>query len=407
VDVVTLDRQLVSAARRVRILGSLTWPSTLESRFLTAWRAGAPALPDPPPVTPPSGELAEPLADVVARADAEHPAGAFLIRTAESYLTAIQLLRSAGTPGFLTASQALFGEPQLPPFDGAPTPLQEAEHLIEAAEAMSCAGPVATLSDEEASARLSEAFPQWFDDPLPVVLDPDLGSLAAAGSRRVRLRAGVRYTEAQVDQLLQHEALVHAATKRNGRRQPMLTSLGLSSPRTTATQEGLATLAELMTNSMDLLRLRRIALRVRAVHAATQGADFIDVFELLLEAGQPEVEAYRSTMRVFRGGDVRGGIPFTKDVVYLRGLREVHTFLLAALREHRDDLPQRLFLGRLTCGDALALGPLIDNGTLLPAAIVPTWIQRSDHLAATLSWTVFGQHTPLHRIDLEDFLEDQ
>ena len=42
--------------------------------------------------------------------------------------------------------------------------------------------------------------------------------------------------------------------------------MSLGSPRTTKTQEGLATFAELITSSIDLARLRRIALRIPAVH---------------------------------------------------------------------------------------------------------------------------------------------
>ncbi|MBX2799902.1 MAG: flavohemoglobin expression-modulating QEGLA motif protein [Myxococcales bacterium] len=400
----TLDRTLVRAARSVRVLGTLTWPASVEAPFLAAWRKGAPILPEPPPLEIDDLDpLEAPLEHVARRADPEHPAGAFLVRTARGYLRALELLRTAGTPRFAEVSLELFGGPEDRIVRGAPSPLEEAEHLIEAAGSMACDPEDGTLSAEEAATRLEQMAAPHFDEPLPVQLDPALGSLAAAGSKRVRLRDGVRYTEAQLEQLLQHEALVHSATKRNGRNQRWLRSLGLSSPRTAATQEGLATLAELITDTIDLLRLKRVALRVKAVHAALQGADFLDVFRLLLEAGQPEVEAYRSTMRVFRGGDVRGGVAFTKDVVYLSGLREVHTFLLAAMREHRHDLPVTLFVGRLTPGDAVALAPLVQSGLLQPPAVVPPWVARRDHLAANLTWTEFGHRIPLDRIALSDF----
>lgn len=402
-----LDRRLVQIARRVRVLGTLTWPASVEAPFLEAWRRGAPVLPAPPPPRPPPlHEIEPPLHEIVQRVDRAHPAGAFLHRTARGYLQAISLLHTAGTPSFTEASRALYGAPGDRMVPGAPTPLEEARHLIAATEALDGLPPDRHLPATDAAQRLSELVAPHFARPLPVELDPDLGSLAAAGSRRIRLREGMHYSEAQIDQLLHHEALVHTATKRNGQRQPLLSSLGLSSPRTVAAQEGLATLAELITNSMDLLRLRRIALRVEAVAAALSGADFVEVFTLLLEAGQPEVEAYRSAMRVFRGGDVRGRIVFTKDVVYLSGLRQVHTFLLAALREHRRELPQRMFVGRLTPGDVVALDALFDEGALEPAAVVPPWIARCDHLAASLSWTVFGHQVPLDRIALEDFLPE-
>jgi hypothetical protein len=74
---------------------------------------------------------------------------------------------------------------------------------------------------------------------------------------------------------------------------------------------------------MDIARLRRIALRVLMVGKALAGADIIEVFQGFLEAGQTEVESYRSAARVFRGGDVRGGVCFTKDGAYLEGVFQI------------------------------------------------------------------------------------
>ncbi len=52
----------------------------------------------------------------------------------------------------------------------------------------------------------------------------------------------------------------------------------------TRTQVGVAVFSELITYSIDLVRLRRIALRAVAVDPALSGADFIDVFRLRLDA---------------------------------------------------------------------------------------------------------------------------
>src|SRR5690606_6561123 len=153
--------------------------------------------------------------------------------------------------------------------------------------------------------------------------------------------------------------LVHTATTLNGRVQPHIKSLGLGSPRTTGTQEGLATFAELITASMDLSRLRRLALRIKAVAIAGAGADFIEVFEFFLANGQSEDESFQSAARIFRGGNVRGGVYFTKDIVYLRGLFSVHTFLRKAIEARKIEYPSYLFVGRLTLGDVVHLEPYI------------------------------------------------
>jgi uncharacterized protein (TIGR02421 family) len=398
--VADLDRRASKAARRVRILGTLSWPATVEEQFLEAWHAGRPELPVPPQVQV-DDRADEELKAVRAACDPGDPAQAFVARTADSYRQALAMLHAAGTDAFVAHARALYGAPDEPAVPGGRPVLHEAEQLLSAGEALDLPSQVPTVPAEEARQRLHDAAAPHFLDPLPVELDPDLGSLAAAGARRVRLRDGIAYAPNQIDQLLQHEALVHSATKRNGQRSG-LQCLGLSSPRTTADQEGLATLAELVTDTLDLQRLRRIALRVRMVAAALDGADFLDVFRALREAGQPEREAFRSSMRIFRGGDVRGRIVFTKDVVYLAGLRRVHSFLLAALRAHRHELVTVLFGGRMTCGDAVLLAELWADGTLQAPAVVPPWARQLDRLAAYLVWAAYGQGvaaTPLAAFD--------
>ena len=139
-----------------------------------------------------------------------------------------------------------------------------------------------------------------------VVLDPKMASKAAAGPKRIRLRDETCFSRFDFGQLLQHEVLVHTLTALNGMEQPNLGSMGLGAPRTTATQEGLATFAELVTGAIDLSRLKRIALRILAVNMGLEGADFMEVFRFFLESGQEESESYHSTVRVFRGGDPRG-----------------------------------------------------------------------------------------------------
>src|SRR5690606_39170380 len=121
-------------------------------------------------------------------------------------------------------------------------------------------------------------------------------------------------------QLLHHEALVHSLTAINGRGQVRLPSLAMSSPRITATQEGLAVLAEQITGSIDIERMKRISLRTEAIAMAMDGADFLEVFACFGDAGQGPDESFSSAQRVFRGVPVTGGAAFAKDTVYLRGL---------------------------------------------------------------------------------------
>lgn len=213
------------------------------------------------------------------------------------------------------------------------------------------------------------------------------------------------FSELDFDQLLEHEAHVHVATIHNGKRQNNLRLLSLGSPRTTHTQEGIAVMAELMTLSLDIVRLRRIALRIRAITMALDGADFIDVFKSFIEARQSEEESYQSTVRCFRGGDVRGGTVFTKDTVYLKRLVEVQAFLAVIIHENRPELAKALFAGRLSIGDAIELAPYFDSGFLAGPHYVPHWASDLRTLASALACNVFFNRMDLTHVKLENFIK--
>ena len=208
-----------------------------------------------------------------------------------------------------------------------------------------------------------------------------------------------------MNQLLEHEAKVHTATMLNGKRQQNLRLLSLGAPRTTRTQEGIAVLAELITISLDLTRLRRIALRIKAVAMAIDGADFIEVFKMFLEAGQSETESYQSTVRCFRGGDVSGKAVFTKDTVYLKGMMEVYAFFAVCIRENRPELANAIFAGRLTLGDIVELVPYFETGFLQGPHYIPNWARDLRTLASVFACNAFFTRIDLSKAKLENFVQ--
>lgn len=269
---------------------------------------------------------------------------------------------------------------------------------------------VTDIPVETFAQRLQKAIDDFFvDDKVEIIIDPDLASKAIAGSNRIRLRAGALYSDLDLEQLLEHEAHIHAATMHNGKRQKNLRLLSLGAPRTTRTQEGIAVLAELMTLSLDVVRLRRIALRIKTIAMALDGADFIEIFTSFLEAGQTEEESYQSTVRCFRGGDVRGKTVFTKDTVYLKGLMEVHTFLVICIRENQSELVNYLFAGRLSLGDVIELAPYFETGFIDGPHYMPHWANDLRTLASAFACNAFFMRTNLTEVKLENFirLEEQ
>jgi uncharacterized protein (TIGR02421 family) len=407
-EMLALDSELAEVARPIRILERLAWPPGTEERFLEAWRAGRPALPAVRHAAPPSGP-AEPLASIQSRCDRGHPLGELLFRTAGSYRTALAMLEGSGTPEFTRNSIALYGRPDDPYQTQDWTGVDAAEFFLSTTDDLLghyvIPPAVPTIPSGEFAARLRRAVDEFFtEDEVAVVLDPRLTSKAIAGSKRIRVRDGALFSELDFGQLLNHEAFIHTATMLNGKRQPSVRCLALGAPRTTRAQEGLAVLAELMTLSIDIVRLRRIALRVRAVKAALSGADFLEVFRAFLEAGQSEEESYKSAQRIFRGGDVRGRVAFTKDCVYLKGLLEVHAFLRVAIRENRPELVRALFAGRLTLGDAVTLSPLFEAGVLSAPVYVPAWARDLRTLASVLAYSAFMTRVELRNLTPERFV---
>jgi uncharacterized protein (TIGR02421 family) len=404
-----LDAALPGLTRKIRVLDALSWPDGVEEDFLAKWRGGRAELPNVE-LQPRdhSADIAA-LETFISRCDVGHPAGNFLAMTARSYATAGHMLGAIGTPAFTHYSSALYRRPdfyytrlQLSMLDAARFFLKTTDALL--------GGARIPPSPAEIPAKV---FAAWIQPELDrffgagqitVVLDPNLAAKAIAGSSRIRLRASALFSELDKHQLLQHEAFVHVATAQNGARQPNLISLGLGAPRTTQTQEGIATLAELFTGSMDINRLRRLALRVLAVQQALEGADFIQVFEGFLAAGQSQEESFRSTQRVFRGADLRGGSAFTKDAAYLTGLLGVHTLLRIAIRDNRPELVGHLFAGRLSLGDTVRLAPLFESGWLKGPTYLPAWASDLRLLAANLAFSAFIAQIKLDVLDLKVFM---
>jgi len=410
-ELAALDRRLVAAVKGIKLLSAVSWPARVQREYLERWHGGRVSLPE---VEYPRFDFDGVRDEIdaiqqVARLYGDHPVADYIWRTAESSEIATRLLDALGTPAVTEHSIRLFGRPgdTLP---GAELHnIDAARHFIFLADELS--KELATheadycLSAEILQAELQEALDRFFvHHKVRVEIDPNLIAKAAAGPTRIRLRSATAFSEYDRHQLLEHEAYVHSLTALNGREQPHLTSLGLNTPRITATQEGLATFAELITGTIDIGRMKRISLRIIAIDMALKGADFIDVFRFFLDSGQTEADSFTSAMRVFRGVPVTGGHAFTKDTVYLHGLLSVHTFFRWALKNQRLKLVRYLFAGKMALHDVLSLEPYFDSGWIAPALYIPHWVARANGLAGMLAFSLFANRIRLDRVEAEDLV---
>lgn len=406
----TLDRLLLRASKKIRVLNILSWPTGVGEKFLESWHKGNPKLPEVRIQAPDLDDSVKELDSITSECDQDDPVEKFLAETALSYANAGRMLMCVGTPDFTKYSEKVYGRPDfvykrqgVSAVDGAKFFLEVTDRLI---GGQSIPTTEADIPATEFARWLKEEVDDFFKhDSVQVLVDETISAKALAGATRIRLRSSALFSQLDKGQLLHHEAFVHTATQLNGKKQSHLKSLGLGAPRTTRTQEGIAVLAELITNSIDIDRLRRIALRVIAVQNALDGADFVDLFKFFLDAGQSEKESVQSAQRVFRGGAVKDGIVFTKDAVYLQGLLEVHTLCRLAIRDNRPSLVSNLFAGRLTIADALRLDAQFQSGWLIPPTYIPEWASDLRRLAANMAFSAFTANIDLDQAYLERAIE--
>jgi uncharacterized protein (TIGR02421 family) len=405
-----LDSALVRASGKICATNSLEWPLASEEIFLQNWRKGNLQLPEVNATPRNLSENIKALDSIVKRCDEADPVEKFLAATAESYADCAHMLSHVGTREFTRYSTKIYGRPDIVYKLQGLTPVDSAKFFLniigDLLHNTHFPPTVSDISAPEFVGWLKAEVDEFFEhDSVEVVLDPKLASKALAGATRIRVRGSRNFSPQDKDQLLYHEAFVHTATLLNGKKQANLKSLGLASPRTIRTQEGIAVMSEMISNAMDITRLQRIALRVLAVKMALDGADFIEVFKYFLDNGQSPEESVRAAQRIFRGGDVKGGVVFTKDSVYLEGLLEVHTFMRVAIWDNRPNLIRNLFAGRLTMADALRLDPLFLSGWLQSPVYVPLWASDMTRLAANLSFSVFMSNIKLEKVYIERAIE--
>ncbi|MFT4712737.1 MAG: hypothetical protein ACJAVI_003724 [Candidatus Azotimanducaceae bacterium] len=405
----TLNDDLVNVAKSIHVLEHISWPMNIQKQFLKDWKQGCPRLPKMEYGTVDFSESISQLERIATSASKlDNPVGSYLAETAISYSSIANLLMQTGTPRAGDLAVEIYGKPGSAIPGSKQTNLDAAryftkvsrDYVLDQNERVSPYVLSAESVASEMQQRIGEVITE---DKITVKLDTKLASKAAAGATRIRLREGTYFSRNDVEQLLQHEAFVHSLTALNGRKQPNLTALSLGAPRTTAAQEGLATFAELVTGSVDIARMARLAQRVEAIDRALSGADFIEVFRSLIECGLDEVESFNSTMRVFRGVPVTGGYAFTKDVVYMTGLLEVHTFFRWALLNKKMSLCDLLFAGRMKLTDALLLEEAYSTGEISKPYYLPAWMKDTTSLTAYLAFAIFSDEIIVAGVDSDAF----
>ncbi len=170
-----------------------------------------------------------------------------------------------------------------------------------------------------------EDFSQRYDFSYNIKISNNLSAAAMVlnNTQTLVLRKSHKYSLNQLKVLTNHEVGVHMVTTFNGLSQPLkVFSNGL--PNNVETQEGLAVYSEFMSGCLTIERLKELAFRVIAADSLHKGYSFSDTFHLLHSQHKLNRDkAFSITLRVHRGGG------FTKDHLYLKGLRNVYKYAKA------------------------------------------------------------------------------
>ncbi len=330
------------------------------------------------------------------------PLAQLLKQTCEQYRLTLDLLAARGTDAFGPLAAQLYGTTDDVFHAGGPTVADLADQFRGALSWVSDV-PIddrdeKTIDGDDAVELLQRRLDASMGPGMvDVVTDDGIVADAAAGSSYIKLRADAMFSERQLEQLESHEGWVHVGTSSNGLAQPICTFLGKAPPRVNVTQEGLATLTEILSLTSHPARLLRIADRIDAIALATKGATFVEVFEHFRTNGMDEDECWQLSMRVFRGSTPTG-LPFTKDIGYGKGLVVTYAYMRVAIRTGRLDRIPVLFCGKVDINHMGIINGLFDEGLIDAPAFLPEVFRDVNALAAQVAFSRFLRDLDFDRL---------
>ncbi len=319
-----------------------------------------------------------------------------LITSCKEFQDLVGMLQARGKPEFYDYSRKLYGSPQDCFFGSNSTVKDLGVHLYNILSGVQ--GQVLSANDEkrvevdahEAMRDLEDRFSRYFvGQNVKVLLESEMVADAAASAKAIKLRQAATFTKRDIDILEVHEGWVHMGTTINGLEQRIAKWLPKGPPRVTATQEGLAVLMEIFSFVTFPRRARKINDRVLAIAKAEDGADFLDVVEYFRTEGYEEEDCLTAAQRVFRGGDVRGKYPLTKDISYCKGFVENYNFIRACIQSGRSEIVPFIFVGKVHLTDVPVLYHKYKEGLIDPPKILPRRFRDLNSLIVWMSFSNF------------------
>jgi uncharacterized protein (TIGR02421 family) len=408
-----LSLRIVEAQKPIRILDAIKWDPSIEqdlrkSKFREMPKIG-PEYYEKFPLSFDAEKKKEELRDIITDIQlslgADDSIARLLVSISQQYVDVVDMLLARGTPRFWEFSKKLYGSPKDHLFDEKNTILELGQHLYEILsgleENMPGAKFVEDIPAEDVVDELNQRFKNYFPDgTVQAKLSDGIVADAAAGGDTVKIKAGAMFSARDIDVLEVHEGWVHVGTTQNGNSQHVAKWLSKGPPRCSATQEGLAVIMEIFTFRSYPRRARQINDRILGIDKAEDGANLLELLEFYRTEGYSETECLYNVKRVYRGGTVEGGAPFTKDISYCRGFIENYNFMRTAIRAGRPDLIPFLFAGKIHVDDVPLLYQKYKEGIVDEPHYLPPHFKEMSGLTVWMSFSNF-----LNRVDLQKIQE--
>ncbi len=338
-------------------------------------------------------EIREIITDITTHLGSEDAIGRLLTTVAEEYLTVIDLLRSRGTKEFWIHSRKLYGSPRDHIY-GDTNKISDLGRMMYSIlsniTAFDLPQPKEDLTAEDVVDRLNGRFQSYFPDgSVTAKVSDGIIADAAAGGDTVKIRSDSMFSNRDVDILEVHEGWVHVGTTQNGNNQHLAKWLSKGPPRCASTQEGLAVIMEIFSFRSYPKRAKHINDRIIAIEKAEDGANLLDLIEYYRTEGYSEEDCLQSAKRIFRGGTLDGGAPFTKDISYCKGFIENYNFMRSAIRAGKPKLLPFLFVGKIHVDDVPLLYQKYEEGIIDPPKYLPPLFQDLSGLSVWMSFSNF------------------
>ena len=384
----------------IRILDSINWSADVRQEFLARGGNALPAINKDSYAAKNLGYQPQQLQDdffaleneIAKKLGQLNPAGALLIKMCREFRIVLRMIEARGTPTFHALSTELYGGAHDVFHPGEPSLADLGIMLEKVLEGMShdfLPQDEKTLNADEAVAILADKLnTSMANIPVKVVISDGIVSDAAAGSDTIKINKEATFSMRELDILEVHEGWVHLGTTFNGLNQPYLKALAKGTPSATVTQEGLAVLTEIITLRSTPERLKKLVYRIRAVTMATDGADFVEIYRYFIDKGLNSQDAFTITSRAFRGS-TPNGLPFTKDISYIKGFVLIYNLIRVAVQLGRIDRLSILLCGKINLADFKSYTELMDSGTIAVPTFIPPHFSDFRGLAAWLSFGKF------------------